>query len=130
MLKDDAPLCQEDGSLKDIKDDQNPGACGINKKRVDAKWIWQLTAPIATEFSMEQEKTREIRSAAHWGRDSANGQNDESGTFQVACSLLFEKDSPKSWNGSVENCNLSGGSLFSNLDGERGVKSMYFFEKK
>ena len=38
MRKRTAPGCSAGGSLKSIADDEAPGACGINQKRIDSQW--------------------------------------------------------------------------------------------
>ena len=51
------PTCKENGTLKSIQNDENPGVCKINKKRIDREWgPWEdiITVNNANEFEKER----------------------------------------------------------------------------
>ena len=72
MHRDYTPLCQERGYSKNIDDDENPGACQINWKRVDRKWFsWEFRSNSSAAEIFEYKWRELLVDIAHGGLTGA-----------------------------------------------------------
>ena len=124
MAKETAPVCLEDvreDILKDIEDDEDPGLCRINRKRLDSQWgdwveteedsstVWRLTW------------TRECSSLAHEGVDFCDGRFYEEEVEEIWFYTLEKTvDEAESF------CEEDGGYLWGDVDGTRSQLQWIF----
>ena len=110
MRKQSYPSCLDKNELKKIRDDQNPGACQINLKRVDFEWSgWDI---------IQYDNASDWRDT--WTREtlveSAHGGLPRSGASEKLWWLKFVLVQ-KTWTEARDNCFSMGGKLFFNVDG-------------
>ena len=113
MNLEEMPACIEndDESLKDIEDDNSPGNCQINQKRVDKEWSEWEKEFIDTSEEYKDIDTRHLLSDfAHGGK---NGSNETLRVFH----WLKIVHLIKMWDEAKDNCEQMGGKLFSDVDG-------------
>ena len=115
MLRNHAPECIEGPIAKDIKDDEDPGTCKFNKKRVDqVLGPWELMSPIHTTNEWRVYDTRkQLVAGAHGGKTSPDGvvKNHE---------WLLRSDLGRmNWTEGKDFCEKLGGAMFYNLDGTK-----------
>ena len=74
MGRKDLPECLDRGQDKNIQDDQDPGPCHINKKRVDKHWgAWEVDTLIDEKGEFKESRKRSIAiDFAHGGKLGSN----------------------------------------------------------
>ena len=69
MQLNDVPACEDDGFLTNITNDDNPGTCEINGKRIDLEWSeWDEWSETDDEFNWIDGKTNILIDCAHGGK--------------------------------------------------------------
>ena len=106
------PTCREKGISQNIQDDENPGVCKINKKRVDREWgPWEVvTINTADEFEKKRVQPMLV-DFAHGGKIGSDEIR------EIHLTWVKWVNEPKTWSAARENCVQMGGQLFHSLDG-------------
>ena len=113
MNLEEMPACIENDnvSLKDIQDDNSPGNCQINQKRVDKEWSEWEKEFIDTSEEYKDIDTRHLLSDfAHGGKKGSNE------TLRVYHWLKLVHIT-KVWSLAKDDCERIGCKLFSDVDG-------------
>ena len=122
ILRNHAPECIEGPVTKDIQDDEDPGSCKINKKRVDQVWgPWEpmVTIHMTTEWKKYQERKLSIPSA-HGGMVFP-----ERGTIRYDSWLRLGYPA-YGWDGANSYCQQIGGYLFHSLLGTKDQLDFFY----
>ena len=113
MSRNDLPECLDRGQNKDIQDDQDPGPCHVNKKRVDRHWgPWEVDTLIDVKGEFKEFRKRSI--AIHFAHGGKLGSNESDRKTWIRFILQY-----LSWNEAKIKCENLGGILFSDVDGTR-----------
>ena len=113
MKKEGYPVCREKTKIVAITNDDQPGACKINRKRVDRTFSpWnENSVEVDNAFEFKESKTREIvLDSAHGGKLGEN--------YVVVMWVKWVKE-PLDWQTAKDNCTSLGGQLFFNFDGTK-----------
>ena len=104
MKKNDIPFCQEGVEEKYVQDDENPGLCEINQKRVDLEWTswrWEVVIDSQDEFK-EMKRREKLVDFAHGGIAGTN----ETGPTKYWLKFVA---TPMNWLSAKDDCKNLGG---------------------
>ena len=112
MKRSSFPVCNQKSIEQNIQDDDNPGFCRINEKRIDREWgPWVAEVVVETEREFKEiEKKQIVLDFAHGGKTGVDP------TERIKKWLVFVTEK-KNWNKAKVHCENLGGKLFSDLDG-------------
>ncbi len=108
------PRCAENGGLKNIRDDENPGKCGINKKRSDGFQVW--SAELSSYVSYREYRLFHVSVCVSQGAHGGHNCTDRQKTVEH---ILWRSGPVKNWFDAQSECGLLSGHLFDNLNGTR-----------
>ena len=131
MKTTDRANCVEDFdpmSFKNIEDDENPGLCEINRKRLDSEWgPWQEEQKQASN-SLTRTFTRNCSVVAHGGVDGCEGKRKEVEQEW----MQFHRGRPWAYSSAKYLCESTGMLLWGAIDGSyeqiRMVSEYFDFE--
>ena len=110
MKRESFPVCKENGDLKNITNDEDPGICEINGKRVDSPMVLDQ---IHTDFEWKvfPDENRGVHLTAHGGVLKRPGRPELS-WFKIGPFIL-------NWDQAKSFCESIGGNLFTALNGTK-----------
>ena len=112
MKRSSFPICYQKAIEQNIQDDDNPGFCRINEKRIDREWgPWVAEIVVETEKEFKEiEKKQIVVDIAHGGKTGVD-------PIERTIKWLLFVPERKNWNDAKVHCESLGGKLFSDLDG-------------
>ena len=107
------PVCMEDNTSVDIKNDENLNLCQINQKRIDSEWGPWSSAETANDSESEWKvmASRDVAIAVAHGGKQAKGN-----ATKIYSWLVFVREK-MNWYNAKSKCETLGGKLFDNLNG-------------
>ena len=123
MKKNSRPLCQENGLLVDIKNDDVTRVCRINEKRVDGQWgLWSF------DYNEDEPSNwKEFHRRQRLIEPAHGGIGGETNELKVVSWFKWVK-TPKNFRDAKDYCIQKGGKLFSQVDGTKN--QLDFFHQK